>query len=133
MFLKYLSYSRFFSFQSPYKYFSMVIITSIVLKLPRFFHFTTITIDGKPQYWTTHIMENPVYIRFSSYWDDLIVTGFLPLMVTIFFNLRIYLQVIEITNEYFAFNFYNNILSIYIHFQKNLFIDLLLFIYRLAI
>ena len=82
----------------------MVIITSIVLKLPRFFHFTTITIDGKPQYWTTHIMENPVYIRFSSYWDDLIVTGFLPLMVTIFFNLRIYLQVNEIINEYFAFN-----------------------------
>ena len=103
---------NFSSFQSPYKYMSMVIITSIVLKLPRFFHFTTITIDGKPQYWTTHIMENPVYIRFSSYWDDLIVTGFLPLMVTIFFNLRIYLQVNEIINEYFAFNFYNNLLSI---------------------
>lgn len=109
---------------------SMVIIASIVLKLPRFFHFTTITIDGKPQYWTTHIMENPVYIRFSSYWDDLIVTGFLPLMVTIFFNLRIYLQVNEIINEYFAFSFYNNILYI-LHPQKGIFI--VLFIFRLEI
>ena len=99
----------------------MVIITSIVLKLPRFFHFTTITIDGKPQYWTTHIMENPVYIRFSSYWDDLIVTGFLPLMVTIFFNLRIYLQVNEITNEYFAFNLDNNLLF-YSFYTSNIFL-----------
>ena len=80
--------------QSPYKYVVVVFITSIILKLPRFFQFKLIeTVDGETDYWTTSIMEDPVYIRFSSYWDDLIVTGFLPLILIIYFNLKIYLEV----------------------------------------
>ena len=74
---------------------SMVIFTSVALKLPRFLHFKTVTIGGRPEYWTTPIMDDPVYIRFSSYWDDLIVTGFLPLILIIYFNLKIYLEVNE--------------------------------------
>ena len=72
-----------------------MIVTSVVLKLPRFLSFKLITIDAinVTEYWTTSIMEDPDYIRFSSYWDDLIVTGFLPLILIIYFNLRIYLEV----------------------------------------
>ena len=81
------------SLQSPYKYVTVVIITSVVLRLPRFFQFKLITIDGVTQYWTTSIMEDPDYIRFSSYWDDLFTTGVLPLGISIFFNLKIYLKV----------------------------------------
>ncbi len=38
-------------------------------------------------------MEDPTYIRFSSYWDELITTGIVPLLALIYFNLRIYLKV----------------------------------------
>ena len=54
-----------------------------------------------PEYWTTPIIEDPDYIRFSSYWDDLFTTGFLPLAISMFFNLKIYLKVIILIN----FNF----------------------------
>ena len=71
----------------------MVIITSVLLKLPRFFHFKVIYINESPEYWTTPIMEDPNYIRFSSYWDDLFGTGFLPLAILFCLNLKIYLKV----------------------------------------
>ena len=82
------------SFQSPYKYVFVVFFTSFVLKLPRFFQFKLVTTnDGEIDYWTTAIMEDPVYLRFSSYWDDLFSTGFLPLAILTFFNVRIYSKV----------------------------------------
>ncbi len=62
---------------------------SITVDIPRFFHFELINND----YWTTSIMEDPTYIRFSSYWDELITTGIVPLLALIYFNLRIYLKV----------------------------------------
>ena len=71
---------------------------SVILKLPRFFHFKLIYINDVPEYWTTPIIEDPDYIRFSSYWDDLFTTGFLPLAISMFFNLRIYLKVIILMN-----------------------------------
>ena len=82
-----------FSFQSPFKYVIFVLITSLILKIPRFFHFKLIRVYEVPEYWTTVIMEDPIYIRFSSYWDDLFVTGVLPLGMAIFFNMKIYLKV----------------------------------------
>ena len=75
---------------------------SVILKLPRFFHFKLIYMNDLPEYWTTPIIEDPGYIRFSSYWDDLFTTGFLPLAISMFFNLRIYLKVIILIN--FNFN-----------------------------
>ena len=82
------------SFQSPYKYVFVVFFTSFILKLPRFFQFKLVTTnDGEIDYWTTAIMEDPVYLRFSSYWDDLFSTGFLPLAILTFFNVRIYSKV----------------------------------------
>jgi hypothetical protein len=80
--------------QPPYKFIILVIIVSITLDIPRFLHFKLV--DNYTDYWTTSIMEDPVYIRFSSYWDELITTGILPLLALIYFNLRIYLKVREI-------------------------------------
>lgn len=86
--------SSFLSFQSPYKYVFVVFFTSFILKLPRFFQFKLVTTNGgEIDYWTTAIMEDPVYLRFSSYWDDLFSTGFLPLAILTFFNVRIYSKV----------------------------------------
>ena len=83
----------FFTFQSPYKYIAIVVVTSVALKLPRFFHFYLLDKQGETVYWTTPIMDDANYIVFSSYWDDLFTTGFLPLAITMFFNLRIYVKV----------------------------------------
>jgi hypothetical protein len=35
---------------------------SIILDLPRFFHFELV--DHQTEYWTSKLMENPVYIRY---------------------------------------------------------------------
>ena len=100
-----------------------MIVTSVVLKLPRFLSFKLITIDAinVTEYWTTSMMEDPDYIRFSSYWDDLFVTGFLPLCISIFFNLRIYLKVRSYIFVYFHMSVKNVkeqkriILEVYFH------------------
>ena len=62
-----------------------------MLKIPRFFHFQ-LNEDGS-DYVTTHLMENTTYIWTNAYWDDLMVTGFVPLLILIYFNFRIYLRV----------------------------------------
>ena len=69
----------------------MVCCTALALNFPRFFQFKLV--DNGTEYWTTSLMEDPVYIRFSSYWDELITTGILPIVSLIYFNLRIYLKV----------------------------------------
>ena len=80
-----------------------VIATSLIMKLPRFFHLKIIRINGTIEYWTTPIMDDPVYIRFSSYWDDLFATGALPLAISIFLNLRIYLKVNQLIGIFIRF------------------------------
>ena len=85
-----------------------------MLKLPRFFHFKLIYLNESPEYWTTPIMEDPNYIRFSSYWDDLFTTGFLPLAISMFFNLKIYLKVIILMN--LITEYYNYMTFVYIFF-----------------
>ena len=66
-------------------------ITSVVLKIPRFFHFEFDT-DGT-NYHTTQIMENATYISISAIWDDLVVTGVVPVLLLVYLNLQIYLKV----------------------------------------
>ncbi len=64
------------------------------LDLPRFFHFSLVEDDGPHvYYWTTALNEDPDYIRFSSYWHDLVATGALPFAVLVFFNAKIYMKV----------------------------------------
>ena len=61
------------------------------MEIPRFFQFKLV--DNYTDYWTTSIMENPTYIRFSSYWDELITSGIVPLLALIYYNSNIYCKV----------------------------------------
>ena len=81
-------------------------------EIPRFFHFKLIRVYEVPEYWTTVIMEDPIYIRFSSYWDDLFVTGVLPLGMAMFFNLKIYLKVNHLKFKMWYFILYENYIFI---------------------
>ena len=38
-------------------------------------------------------MENPDYVQFSSYWNDIIVTGLLPLILLCYMNLRVFVKI----------------------------------------
>ena len=78
-----------------YKFVVLVVSLSVSVEVPRFFQFELV--DNNTEYWTTSIMENPEYIRFSSYWDDLTISGIVPLISLIYFNARIYLKVCKIT------------------------------------
>ena len=73
---------------------SMVITVAVASKIPRFFHFTVEKFeDGTLEHMTTDLMENPTYIWFTAYWDEIVVTGLLPFLILIYFNIRIYLKV----------------------------------------
>ena len=80
-----------FCVQSPHKYAAIVFSTSVVLKIPRFFHFQLN--NNGTDYQTAPLMEDATYIWINAYWDDLMVTGIVPLIVLIYFNLQIYLRV----------------------------------------
>ena len=71
----------------------MVISAAVLSKIPRFFHFKLTSVDGVIDYETTYLMEDPTYIWFTAYWDDLLVTGFVPFFILIYLNARIYLKV----------------------------------------
>ena len=43
-------------------------------------------------------MENPDYVQFSSYWNDIIVTGLLPLILLCYMNLRVFVKIKVIIN-----------------------------------
>ena len=80
---------------SAIRYIVFVIFLSVSLEFPRWFEFRIIQIGNNNTTisWTTELMEDPIYIRFSSYWDELISTGFVPLLALVFFNSRIYFKI----------------------------------------
>ena len=65
--------------------------------IPKFFEFHLTEVPDANgtlvlQYTPTPMNEEPDYITFSSWWDELIVTGVIPLAALVVFNLRIYLK-----------------------------------------
>ena len=72
-----------------YKFVAFVVLLSVTVEIPRFFQFHLVGED----YWTTPLMENPSYVRISSIWDDLLVSGLVPLIALIYFNARIYWKI----------------------------------------
>jgi len=78
--------------QSPGKFIIFVVTISIMTKLPRFFQFE-LKDDGK-DYKISDMMGDPIYIRFTSYWDDIFVTGFIPLLLLMYFNVKLYFKVL---------------------------------------
>jgi len=94
-----------------YKFILLVVAVSIGLKTPRFFQFkldyyhpenssSKINVD----YVTTDLNENPTYIQFSSYWDDIFSCGVLPLLLLVFFNLQMILK-IRASNKFGNYRF----------------------------
>ena len=77
--------------QAYYKYIIIVVILSITIEFPRFFEMKLI--NDNSAYWTTDLMENPDYVLFSSYWNDIIVTGLLPLVLLCYLNLRVFIKI----------------------------------------
>ena len=74
-----------------YKYLIVVIFLSVTIEFPRFFEMKLN--KDKSQYWTTDLMENPDYVQFNSYWNDIIVTGLLPLVLLCYMNLRVFVKI----------------------------------------
>lgn len=57
--------------QAPFKFILLVVFISIGLETPRFFQFRVVHINNETiDFWTTDMMEDPLYIQFSSYWDE---------------------------------------------------------------
>ena len=77
--------------QSPFKYVATVVSAAIFSKLHRFLQFELN--EDKNNYRLGNLMKNPTYIRFNAYWEEMAVTGFIPLFILIYLNLKIYLEV----------------------------------------
>ena len=101
--------------QAHYKYIIVVILISIGVRVPRFFEFqlvkkrnsneenSTITLD----YDTTNLSENPMYVQFNAYWNELLVTGLLPLILLVIMNFRIYQKIRASSNFAQSFDKYS--------------------------
>lgn len=74
-----------------YKYILIVMIVSVLLEFPRFFEMALS--DDKSHYWTTSLKENPNYVQFSSYWNEITATLLMPLLLLMYMNLRIFLKI----------------------------------------
>ena len=61
------------------------------MRLPRFFQFE-VNEEGT-DYHTSKMFEDSQYISISAYWDDLFVTGIMPIFMVAFLNLKTYLSV----------------------------------------
>ena len=90
--------------QAYYKYILIVLALSFSLEFPRFFEMK-LTANGT-KYWTTHLMENPYYVRFKSYWDELFATGFVPLFTLCYMNLCIFYKIKD--SSHYALRFVSN-------------------------
>ena len=66
--------------------------------------------------------EDKQYITFSSYWDDIVVTGLVPILILAWLNLKIYLKVRKMHNEKLVVSCYKEqtfdreLLKLNIHF-----------------
>lgn len=70
------------------KFVIVAILISFGIEFPRFLEFELV--HNQTDYWTTKIMEDPDYIQFNSYWNDLFATGMFPLICLVYMNYKIY-------------------------------------------
>ena len=80
--------------QAYYKYIIAVAMISVGEGVPRFFEFRLFeTQNNTWDYDTTTLNEDPMYVQFNAYWNELLVTGLLPLILLVIMNFRIYLKI----------------------------------------
>lgn len=77
--------------QSYHKFVIVAIVCSVTLELPRFLEFKLV--KNNTDYWTTDLMEDPNYIQFNSYWNELFATSALPLICLMYMNFKIYQKI----------------------------------------
>jgi len=79
-----------------YKYITIAVILAASLEFPRFFEMKLEDGNGTwgvTQYWTTDLMENPIYVQFNSYWIDIFATGLVPLLFLCYMNMKIFFRI----------------------------------------
>ncbi|XP_059083030.1 uncharacterized protein LOC131880413 [Tigriopus californicus] len=77
--------------QSYHKFVIVAVVCSVTLELPRFLEFKLV--KNNTDYWTTDLMEDPSYIQFNSYWNELFATSALPLICLMYMNFKIYQKI----------------------------------------
>ena len=68
-------------------------MTSVGVRVPRFFEFQLSESNSTLDYDTTTLAEDPMYVQFNAYWNELLVTGLLPFTLLIIMNFCIYLKI----------------------------------------
>ena len=95
--------------QAHYKYIIVVVLLSVGVRIPRFFEFQLVQQDNKTwDYDTTNLSEDPTYVQFNAYWNELLVTGLLPLISLVIMNFRIYLKIRASSNFAQSFEKYKS-------------------------
>ena len=80
--------------QAHYKYIIVVLMISLGVRIPKFFEFQQVRLENDTiDYDTTDLSEDPIYVQFNAYWNELLVTGLLPLILLVIMNFRIYLKI----------------------------------------
>ena len=90
--------------QAYYKYIIIVVVLAFSLEFPRFFEMELIDANDTTinyYYVTTSLNENAYYVQFNNYWNELIATGFLPLIALCYMNLQIFLKV-KVGNSFYT-------------------------------
>lgn len=77
--------------QSYYKYILVMIFLSFSMDFSRFFEFKLN--DDQTAYWTTDLSENPHYVQFNSYWNEILATGLVPLVLLCYMNWKIFRKI----------------------------------------
>ena len=94
--------------QAHYKYIIVVLLISIGVRVPRFFEFQLVRLENETiDYDTTNLSEDPMYVQFNAYWNELLVTGLLPLISLVIMNFRIYLKIRASSNFAQSFEKYS--------------------------
>eukprot|EP00093_Oithona_nana_P012280 12280.XXX_442860_446791_1 [CDS] Oithona nana genome sequencing. len=86
---------------SAWQYIAFVFSASVLQNIPKFFEFRLV--HDYTDYWTTSLSENANYVRFRGWWDELGVTGLIPFMALLFFNVCIYRKIRTSTKYRYRF------------------------------
>ena len=77
--------------QPFYKYIIASLFLATCLEFSRFFEFKLT--PNKTMYRTTCMAENPYYVQYNSYWNEIFATGLVPLILLCFMNLKIFQKI----------------------------------------
>ena len=77
--------------QPFYKYIIASLFLATCLEFSRFFEFKLT--PNNSMYVTTCMAENPYYVQYNSYWNEIFATGLVPLILLCHMNLKIFQKI----------------------------------------